>query len=378
MPQAMTAYDTQQQQHAWSNTPLHNNPARHLAVIEHARSMAWGSDNALNQAAADQAEHVTIAPSTDTSLHPSHHLVNPGQPLHAPSTQLQYPDNSGETAESAHRPADSSSVQAGVHQQCLYAAPPSLSDQSHPAAQHCHLHATGLPPCITEDSTHAAMVCRSSQHGDQSAGYNPADMRMCCNTSQQERLTEALQQPVNASTSLHAAGALGTTHTQHDTLQTPQPTTSTQSHQLWPCLTEVTPSSPVPLFPQAAVLSSGPLPLHSATTSTALQHKLYEVVKDDSPAPAPAATSAGASAETAATPTTIKAPLHSLGGSSQAGFGGHLGGCSRSPAGVTAHAWKRKKNGQEAASSLVCFAHVVLYEGMLGNWQLLAYCHALL
>ena len=351
MPQAMTAYNTQQQQHAWPDAPLHNSSARHCAVTEHATSMARGLDS-LNQAAADQAEHDHIALSIDTPLHPSHHLANPAQPLHAPSTQLHYSVSSCETAKSAHMPGDSASVQAGFHQQYR------LPDHPDPAAQHHHLHASGLPPFITEDSTHAATVCRSSQHKAHSAGYNPADMHMYCNTSQ-ERLIETLQQPANGSTSLHLADTLGATHTQYNTLQTPQPTTSSQSHQLWPGLTEVTAGSPVPLCPQAAVQSSAPLPLHSATTTSALQHKSHDVVKDDSPAAASAATLEGASAETAVTPTTIKVPLRSLAGSSQTGFDGRLGGSSRSPAGLNAHAWKRKKNAQDAGSTLVCFAHLV-------------------
>ena len=146
--------------------------------------------------------------------------------------------------------------------------------------------------------------------------------------------------------------------TKDNALQTSQPTATTQSSQLWSATTEGKDNATALDYHQAASPSPAPVHLHAAATS-------YQITQNPSNAAAPAAALAGALPETAATPTTIKAPLNGLAASSQACCveQQHLNGSSSSPAmpaGVTAGvcAWKREKNALEAC--LVCIALLVM------------------
>ena len=311
--------------------------------------MAWASDVDLTQPAADNMdEPVPAVPLNDNALHSSHYLAQLRQPVQTPCNQLCYSGNSGDMSESAHMPAASASLQGVYQQHSLYAAPSSLLHHQDPAAEQTQPIARFLPPQIIKDSVHADPVRNFSHNGVQSAGYNQGDMPVCYSTCQ-ERLTEGLQEPMNSST--FQMTRAHKPHTQHDTLPMPQPATTTQSSQLCSAITQGKENAAVPIFHQAAVPSPGPLNLKAAATSTAWQRSLHGVVNNCSPAPAPAAASAGAAAETAATPTTIKAPLYGLATSSQACCDGqqHPNGSIRSPtkpAEVTAGGcvWQRKKN----------------------------------
>ena len=340
-----------QQQCAWPSAPLHNSQAGHCAFTEHDTSMEWASHDDRTQPAADQAESVSAVPRTDNALHLSHYLAGRAQPVGTPHTPRHYSVNSGDISVSTA----SASMQPVYDQYNLYAAPSWLYHQQDSVAQQTQ---SLLPPLITKDGAHADTVRKLSPHKALSAGYNRGNMPMC--SASHECRTEALQEPTNISTSDHLVDAHGT-YTQHDALQTPQPTLATQSRQLWSVNNEGKDNATVPDIHQATFPSSAPVPLHAAATSTAHQYTSREITRDPSPAAAPAAAMEGASADTIATPTTIKASLIGLATSSQACCGAqqHLKGSSGSPAKpaeVTAgvHAWKRKKNVLEAC--LVYFA----------------------
>ena len=344
MPHTSASCNTQHQQPVWLDVPLHNNHPRPEAVSEQDTPMVWGSDDDLTQAGAEEAEPVSAMAYPRSALQSSHDLADQRQPVDALFTQPHYSINSGNMSESAYMPAVAASTQAVHCQHDLHSVPSPLLLQHDPATQHSQPLGSLLRLGTTTDTDR-----QSSQHEPQLAGYNSAGMPVCSGGTN-ERITE--QPPVNKVTSQHLARTQNT----HDAQKMSQSTTATQACQLWPAASEGEDNATELGLHTAAVLPTGNLHLHAAARCTALQYRSCKMMKD----PAPAAAPACASAETAATPTTIKAPLHSLATSSQVSGDGqqHISGMSNppvNPAEITTglHVWKRKKNGQDACLSAV-------------------------